>query len=79
MGRKGNGAKPCKKQYLFDRAKKCFIILVFFANNKTERGPPAKRDLKKERERERNNERKTTEKEREGKGKGKGKGKEKVK
>ncbi len=51
MGRKGNGAKPCKKPYLFDRGKKKFILLVFFANNKTEKGLPAKRDLKRERER----------------------------
>jgi hypothetical protein len=53
--------------------KRFFILLAFFVNNRTKKGPPAKRGTKREEEKERGKERERDKSK--GKGKGKGKGK----
>ena len=68
-GEEGKGAKQCKIQQFCAMRKMFFILLAFFVNNKTKKGPPAKRGTKREGEKERGKERERD------KSKGKWKGK----
>ncbi len=59
-GEEGKGGKQCKNTHVFVRRKQCFILLVVFLNNKSEKEPLPKG---------------ISQKKGNGKGKGKGQGK----